>query len=249
MAEHLPRAVLFDLDGTLVDSERVYGVALARALAEGQGLALTEEDTSFIIGRSWVAIDAHLRGRYPSLTWTRDEIIAACAACAARLFAEQGLPVLPGVLAAVARFADRRRGLVTGSARQEAHHVLAHLGITEHFEVRLCAEDVPRSKPAPDGYLAACAHLGVAPAETLVIEDSASGIAAARAAGCGVIAVRAGNFSQQDQSAAHRVVDTLDDITPALAAAVMAEVAGAGDAGDRGAVAPAAAPGYGGERA
>ena len=227
-----PRAVLFDLDGTLVDSERVYGLALARALADGQGLALTDEDTGFIIGRSWVAIDAHLRGRYPSITWTRDQIIAACAAAAALIFDEQGLPVLPGALAAVARFADRRRGLVTGSARQEAEHVLGHLGLLDVFEVRLCAEDVPRSKPAPDGYLAACARLGVAPEDTLVIEDSVAGIAAARAAGCVVIAVRAGNFSGQDQSAADLVVDTLDHIT----AEVMA------------AVAPDRLRGYGGER-
>ncbi len=227
MSALVPRAVLFDLDGTLVDSERVYGHALARALAEGQGLALTDEDTGFIIGRSWVAIDEHLRGRYPALRWTRDEIIAACAATAATLFREQGLPVLPGALAAVARFADRRRGLVTGSARQEAAHVLGHLGLLDLFEVRLCAEDVARSKPAPDGYLAACAALGVAPAEALVIEDSASGIAAARAAGCAVIAVRAGNFSGQDQSAAHLIVDTLDQITVEVAAAV-ARAAGRG---------------------
>jgi sugar-phosphatase len=224
--------VLFDLDGTLVDSEQVYGEALARALADGQGLALTDEDTGFIIGRSWVAIDEHLRGRYPTITWTRDEIIAACAAAAAALFSERGLPVLPGALAAVARFSDRRRGLVTGSGRQEAAHVLGHLGLEDAFEVRLCAEDVPRSKPHPDGYLAACAALGVEPADVLVIEDSASGIAAARAAGCAVIAVRAGNFSRQDQSAAHLVVDTLDEITAEVAAAV----------------AQAAARGYGGER-
>ncbi|HVV82427.1 MAG TPA: HAD family phosphatase [Kofleriaceae bacterium] len=227
-----PRAVIFDLDGTLVDSERVYGAALARALADGQGVALTDDDTSFIIGRSWVAIDAHLRGRYPALTWTRDQIIAACAEMAAVMFREHGLPVLPGALAAVARFADRRRALVTGSARQEAHHVLGHLGLTEAFEVRLCAEDVARSKPAPDGYLAACATLGVAPCDTLVIEDSASGIAAARAAGCAVIAVRAGNFSGQDQSAADLVVDTLDQVTVEVAAQV----------------ARAAARRYGGER-
>ncbi len=227
-----PRAVLFDLDGTLVDSERVYGEALARALADGQGLALTDDDTAFIIGRSWVAIDARLRERYPSLTWSRDQIIAACAVAAEAIFAERGLPVLPGALAAVARFADRRRALVTGSARQEAGHVLGHLGLLEAFEVRLCAEDVARSKPAPDGYLAACERLGVAPADALVIEDSASGIAAARAAGCAVIAVRAGNFSGQDQSAAHLIVDTLDQITVEVAAQV----------------ARAAAGGYGGER-
>jgi HAD superfamily hydrolase (TIGR01509 family) len=228
----LPRAVLFDLDGTLVDSERIYGQALARAFADGQGLTLTDEDTGYIVGRSWVAIEAHLRARYPSLTWTRAEMIAACAAAAEELFAQGGLPILPGAREAVARFGDRRRALVTGSARQEAALVLDRLGLIEAFEVRLCAEDVPRSKPAPDGYLAACRALGVAPNEALVIEDSASGIAAGRAAGCAVIAVRAGNFSRHDQSAAHRVVDTLDEITVEVAAAV-ARVAAAGYGGDR----------------
>jgi beta-phosphoglucomutase-like phosphatase (HAD superfamily) len=73
---------------------------------------------------------------------------------------------------------------------------------------------VPTSKPAPDGYLAAARSLGVPPAACVVVEDSSAGIAAGRAAGAHVVAVRAGNFHGQDQSLAHRIIDTLDELTP-----------------------------------
>lgn len=211
------RAILFDLDGTLVDSERDYADAIARCVAREFAIALTADDRAYGTGRSWVAIHAYLRERYPMLTWERDRLIAATAAESRALFAERGITVLPGAGAAVARFAPYARGLVTGSSRAEAGHMLEQLGLASAFAVRLCAEDVPRSKPAPDGYLMACAALAVAPAEALVIEDSAAGCAAGRAAGCAVVAVRAGNHGGQDQGAAHRIVDTLDAITIELA--------------------------------
>lgn len=224
------RAILFDLDGTLVDSERGYAEATAVCLARAFDLHLTADDRAYGTGRSWVAIHAYLHERYPAMTWDRDRLIAEVAAESRRLFAERGVAVLPGALAVVARFAAYPRALVTGSSRAEAHHMLGLLGLTDSFAFTVCAEDVPRSKPAPDGYLAACAALGVAPADAVVVEDSAAGCAAGRAAGCAVIAVAAGNSGGQDQSAAHRVIATLDELTIDLAAAV----------------ARAAAPGYGG---
>jgi beta-phosphoglucomutase-like phosphatase (HAD superfamily) len=101
---------------------------------------------------------------------------------------------------------------VTGSSRREAQQMLALLGLADAFSVVVAAEDVPRSKPHPDGYLQAARALGVEPARCLVIEDSAAGIAAGRAAGCTVVGVRAGNFHGQDQSAAHLVIDTLEHL-------------------------------------
>jgi sugar-phosphatase len=72
---------------------------------------------------------------------------------------------------------------------------------------------VPTSKPAADGYLAAARALDVPPEACVVVEDSAAGIAAGRAAGAHVVAVRAGNFDGQDQSRAHRIIDTLEELT------------------------------------
>jgi HAD superfamily hydrolase (TIGR01509 family) len=112
--------------------------------------------------------------------------------------------------------AARPLAIVTGSSRVEAAQALDALGLRDAFRVVLAAEDVPRSKPAPDGYLAAAAALGVAPPECLVIEDSAHGIAAGRAAGARVVAVSAGNFAGHDQRGAERVLATLDEITDAF---------------------------------
>ena len=216
------RAILFDLDGTLVDSERESAEAMARALAGGLELTITQADRDFIIGRSWVDIYTHLRGAYPQLAWSREELIAATASARDQVFAEVGVTVLPGALAAVERFARLPRAIVTGSSRVEAAQALAALGLAGAFGAVIASEDVPRSKPAPDGYLAAARALGVDPRDCLVVEDSASGIAAGLAAGCRVIAVEAGNFAGHEQSSAHRVIATLELLTWELLAELAA---------------------------
>jgi sugar-phosphatase len=105
---------------------------------------------------------------------------------------------------------------VTGSSRVEVTQVLPLIGEHATFDVIVAAEDVPRSKPFPDGYLAAIEKLSIDANRCVVIEDSEAGIAAGRAAGCLVVAVRAGNFGGWDQSGAHRVIDTLEAFTPSL---------------------------------
>ncbi len=210
------QAFLFDLDGTLVDSERETAEAIARALERGHGIRIEQYDRDYVIGRSWVAIYDNLRTRYPQLTWDRGEMIARTAMLRDEVFAELGVTVLPGAREVLRWTRSRPRALVTGSSRVEATQVLPLISPDATFDVLFAAEDVPRSKPAPDGYVMAIARLGVDAHRCIVVEDSVSGIAAGRAAGCLVIAVRAGNFGGWDQSGAHRVLDTLDDLTPSL---------------------------------
>jgi HAD superfamily hydrolase (TIGR01509 family) len=207
------RGILFDLDGTLLDSERESAEAMARALERGLGLAISQEDRDFVIGRSWVDIYQQLVRRHGPLAWDRDALIAATAAVRPEVFAETGITVLPGAREAVARFRHLPLAIVTGSSRAEARHALELLGIQDAFRVVIASEDVPRSKPAPDGYLAAAAALGLEPGACLVVEDSVSGIAAGVAAGAHVVAVAAGNFAGHDHSAAHHRVATLDELT------------------------------------
>jgi HAD superfamily hydrolase (TIGR01509 family) len=209
-----PSALLFDLDGTLIDSERESAEAMVRALAREQGIFADQEDRDYVIGRSWVAIFDRLQSRYSSLRWTRDELIAATAALREEVFAEQGLTILPGVKQLLAATRHQPRALVTGSSRVEARQALAMLGADAVFSVVIAAEDVAQSKPSPLGYLQACEALKVNPARCLVIEDSVSGIAAGLAAGCTVVAVKAGNFGGWDQSAAHHLLDTAEQLTP-----------------------------------
>ncbi len=209
-------ALLFDLDGTLVDTERESAEAMARAIAKGFAIEIEQSDRDFIIGRSWVDIYANLRARYPALTWTEGELIAATAAEREGVFAELGVTVLPGARQVLRRFGALPLALVTGSSRVEAAQSLAALGCGDAFAVVVASEDVPRSKPAPDGFLLAARRLGIEPRRCVVVEESAAGIAAGLAAGARVVAVRAGNFHGQDQSHAHRIIDSLDALTPTL---------------------------------
>ena len=210
------RGFLFDLDGTLVDSERETGEAMARALQRGLGIAIEQYDRDFIIGRSWVAIYDSLKSRYPQLTWNREETIARTAMLRDEVFAELGITVLPGAREVLAWTKAHPRAVVTGSSRTEVTQVLPLIGPEAHFDTIVAAEDVPRSKPHPDGYEKAMAAIGLLPHECLVIEDSEAGIEAGRSAGCLVVGVRAGNFGGWRQDHAHHVIDTLAELTPSL---------------------------------
>ena len=219
----MTRAFLLDLDGTLIDSERETAEAMARALERGQGIRIEQYDRDFIIGRSWIAIYDSLVSRYPQLALSREETVAQTAIYRDEVFDELGITVLPGAREMLQWTRDYRRALVTGSSRVEVTQVLPRVGPDATFQVIVAAEDVTRSKPAPDGYRSAMEQLGVPASACLVIEDSVAGIAAGRAADCIVVAVRAGNFGGWDQSGAHRVLDTLHDFTPALVDALFAE--------------------------
>lgn len=210
------RGFLFDLDGTLIDSERETAEAMARALLRGQGIAIEQYDRDYIIGRSWVAIYDSLKSRYPQLTWNREETVGQTAMLRDEVFAEMGITVLPGARDVLAWTKQHPRALVTGSSRVEVTQVLPLIGPMAHFETIVAAEDVDRSKPAPDGYLKALGLIGLAPADCLVVEDSQAGIQAGRTAGCLVVACRAGNFGGWDQSGAHHIIDTLEQLTPSL---------------------------------
>jgi HAD superfamily hydrolase (TIGR01509 family) len=222
------RGFLFDLDGTLVDSERETAEAMARAFERGQGITLEKFDRDYIIGRSWVAIYESLKTRYPQLTWTREETVAQTALYRDEVFEELGITVLPGARAVLGWTQDYPRALITGSSRVEVTQVLKRIGPEAEFPVIVAAEDVTRSKPAPDGYRSAMTQLALAPHHCLVIEDSVTGIAAGRAAGCIVVAVRAGNFGGWDQSGAHRVLETLDELTPSLVDQLFADYGSSG---------------------
>jgi HAD superfamily hydrolase (TIGR01509 family) len=210
-----PQAILFDLDGTLVDSERenVQSVVLA---VQRLGAELTESERAFVIGHSWNEIHALIAGNH-GLTVTMDQLIATAVAEKRALMVTTGYRALPGAVAAVRRLGARwALAVVSGASRAEVGDALAGIGVMDAMQVWLGAEDYTRGKPAPDPFELAMRRLGVAPRACIAIEDATPGVLSARAAGARVIAVRAGNFAGYDLSAADAVVDTLDDVTDAL---------------------------------
>jgi HAD superfamily hydrolase (TIGR01509 family) len=209
------RALLLDLDGTLVDSERENAESVARALA-AVGRPMSEEERAFVVGHGWREIYDHLEQARPSGLGF-DELKHAAARAKAEILRADGLSVLPGARLLVERLAARLPvGVVTGSSREEAELVLELLGVRALLGCLVTAEDVPRGKPAPDGFLLGARQLAIEPTACLAVEDSQAGIRAARQAGMRCVGVQAGNFMGQDQSEADVVINTLEELDDEL---------------------------------
>ncbi len=211
-AAPLIRAILFDLDGTLIDTER----AAERALDEcmrGWGLNPDPRDAEFITGRTWESAFQFLFSKYeipiPGPQAKREILTRYRAAV------ESDPQWVPGAAEAVRALAtEYRLALVSGSFRHEILWALEKLGVREHFEVVLGAEDYPRSKPAPDGFLKAMDLLGMMPSECLVFEDSQAGVKSGRDAGAFVAVIESTNHFAQDTSLAHWRIPDLRGVSP-----------------------------------
>jgi beta-phosphoglucomutase-like phosphatase (HAD superfamily) len=224
----LPAAVLLDLDGTLIDSESVHAEAIARYM-HGCGFELDERERSFVIGHAWQEIYSELR--VAERVGVDLVTMQAETERARRRMREEGIHfrVLDGARELVTTLVELEvpTAIVSGSCRAEIAEALELLGVGHHLRMYLGAEDYPRGKPAPDGYLSAAEQLAVAPGHCLVFEDSEAGIASALAAGMRVVATSAANrphgtAGHQDQRRAHRIVPSLSGIDRAFLCRIMA---------------------------
>lgn len=184
------RAVLFDLDGLLVDTEPVWTVA-EEELAAALGCSWNAELKSLIAGTRLDLSVPTILSFYrvaPSeerVAWASRFLLERVAA----LFRER-VPVMPGALELVdgVRAAGAATALVSSSYRVLVDAALVRLG-EDRFDVTVAGDEVSRGKPDPQPYLEACARLGVRPEECVVLEDAPAGVAAGEAAGARVVAV------------------------------------------------------------
>ncbi len=219
-AERLPAAVLWDMDGTLIDSERLWNISL-QDTARGLGGTLSAAARDALVG---VDIDTTIdvllaevgRPATPELVArTREHLLARTAA----LFVD-GVDWRPGAHAALStvRASGIPTALVTNSLRQIAELALDGIG-RAFFDVTVCADEVPTGKPAPDPYLRAAELLGVPVADCVAVEDSPNGALSAERAGAAVLVVPAEVAVPGGPRRTHR--DDLVGLTVAeLAAAV-----------------------------
>ena len=184
------QAVLWDMDGLMIDSEPLWTIAETE-LATSLGGTWTHGIKALVVGhRLDVAVPAIL-GFY-DIEPTPARVAEASTWMLARmveLFTTQKLPLLPGVaeLLKAVDAAGVPMALVSSSSRLLVDAVLGQ-GIGP-FAVTVAGDEVVDAKPAPEPYLTAAAHLGVDPARCVVLEDSPAGIASGEAAGCAVVAV------------------------------------------------------------
>ena len=198
-------AIIFDMDGLLVDSEPVWH-EVETALIESCGYRYTDDVRDKGIGMRVDEFAAILQAHYPKLGDSPQAIESAITGGMLQLGAER-IKARPGADAIIRYAADRGipRAIASSSSQAVIEHFVKLLGWGELIPRRYSAEFVPRGKPAPDIYLRAAEQLGIAPEDCLALEDSRAGTRAALAAGMTC-------FTVPDLS--HSSLDDFADINP-----------------------------------
>jgi HAD superfamily hydrolase (TIGR01509 family) len=209
-------AIVFDLDGVIVDSETVWDDARRQVVAAAGG-SWPPDATRAMMGMSSPEWAAYLRDRL-GVHRAVDEIIADVVAHVEQAYRTH-LPLLPGAVETVQNLASAwPLGLASSSNRPVIELVLDASSLRACFDVTVSSEEVARGKPAPDVYLEAARRLDARPEQCVAVEDSTNGIRAALAARLSVIAVPNTHYPPDDATLedADIVVGTLDELTPEL---------------------------------
>jgi HAD superfamily hydrolase (TIGR01509 family) len=184
------QAVLFDMDGLLVDTEPLW-FDVERVVMAGLGGSWTEQDQMALVGGSMHGTVEYLLAR-ATRPASRGDVVEAMVSGMAQLLAEREIVAMAGAieLYTAVRVAGIPHALVTSSERVIMDAVLAGLaGRGVGFDVTVCGDDVRHTKPDPEPYQRAAELLGVDPASCVALEDSPNGVASAEAAGCATVAV------------------------------------------------------------
>jgi HAD superfamily hydrolase (TIGR01509 family) len=210
------RAVVFDLDGVLIDSERLWDQA-RREVAIAHGGQWRADATAAMLGMSSVEWSEYMRDVL-GVDLAPDQIVDLVVANLMEQYRRR-LPLIPGAVAAVRRIGGRwPLALASSAGRPVIDTVLAVAGLQREFQVTVSSEEVPRGKPAPDVYLEAARRLGQSPRACAAVEDSANGIRSALAAGLRVVAVPNPDYPPPASvvARAQAVIGSLADLTGEL---------------------------------
>lgn len=214
-AERHIDAVLFDLDGVLVDTEPWWDEVRIR-FAAAHGRPWGPDDQRAVMGansRGW----ARIMQERLALDLDEDSIQSAVVEGVLACYREREVPRLPGAPEAVLRIAATRPVAIASSSHPAVIRAAVDaLGLHDVFEAVVSSDEVEHGKPAPDVYLLAAARLGVEPARCVVVEDSLNGVRAGRAAGAIVVLVPSSSVPPAPgaRELAHVVLERLADLDP-----------------------------------
>jgi len=204
------KAYLFDMDGTFLDTEKLWAKAMVE-LVRDYGVESNETAMlGIVLGRSWRNVYAELLQLCPALSkWTMNEMALVVREYFHRLSHTESI-VIEESAALLCRLAKEKPvAVVSGSPHDDVVNGVKLIGAHSDVKLLLGAEDYPRGKPFPDGYLRAAELLGVEPSACVVFEDSSVGVQSAKAAGMHCVALSRVDGERQDVSGADWVLTSL----------------------------------------
>jgi HAD superfamily hydrolase (TIGR01509 family) len=209
-----PSAFLFDLDGTLIDSEMLWARAISEWLADHGQKAEPDAIANIVFGHSWLDIHAAIHSAFPALPPAKPvEDACELRPYYARLATDPAKLVIPSAVAFLRKAARIAPcAIVSGSPHDDVASAARLCGIADITAFVLGAEDYVGGKPAPDGYRMAAQRLDVAPANCLVLEDSTAGVQAGLAAGMKVIGINRNHAIPQDFTGCFLTVTDLSEL-------------------------------------
>ncbi|MFH1835530.1 MAG: HAD family phosphatase [Methanobacteriota archaeon] len=205
------KAVLFDLDGVLVDSESISREASDTVLAR-HGIVLEDEERKLVFGRRTIDnYRRHVESRGVDLD--PEKLVEEKVEYFNELIKGRLKP-LPGVLELLGALDDAgvKKAVVSSSPLDRVNASLEEVGLLLEFELVISGDCCKKGKPDPGPFLLAVEKMGVKPSECVVIEDAEAGILAANAGGILVVAVKSPNTHGQDLSSADRIVESLTEV-------------------------------------
>ena len=214
------RAVLFDHDGTLVDSELTHYRMWADILRPHDVDFSLDEYVAHHIGVPTPDNATRILSDYPSLPLTAADLVQAKQAATRAFLATDAFPLMPGARETLQYLVDRglQTAIVSGAAATAVAGTVASHRLADFVSVVVSGHDVATNKPAPDCYLLATRKLGVEPAECIAVDDTESGVAAAVAAGISCIAIASPLSKNHDFTEAAATVANLSEVREWIAA-------------------------------
>lgn len=204
------RACLFDMDGTLIDSEKVWIAAIRHAMGT-KGIQLEYEQVAQIeYGHAWLDIFQTIRTTWPDAFQNIQEMEAITGVFYDEYTARESIAIEPSVTLLKALCAQGYAiGIVTGSIKTRINQTIRNLGLEKYVSTYVGAGDYVRGKPAPDSYLEAARRLNISPENCIAFEDSPAGVTSAKNAGMKCVALKRPLPFDVDLSLADLVMEDL----------------------------------------
>jgi len=204
------KAVIFDLDGVIINSEPLHDESTAIVLQKN-GISISEKERKQFLGLNDKEIFSQVV-KENKLKKTPEDLIQEREKVYFDLIKKKGLDLFPGVLEAIQKFSKRYKlAITTSSEKSKVDFTLKKFNLSQYFPIIITGEDITKGKPDPEPYIKTIKQLGVKSKECLVIEDSINGMKSALDAGCFCIAVT-NTFPAAQLKQADMIVQNISEI-------------------------------------